>query len=130
MTTLFLVHGGLWDEPMDAQRFWHRPGIVDGLERRGFAVRCPDRLRRPDSWTAEAEPLAVALVDPAGPGGSGALGGRVAPSRSVAPVVVLAGSNGCSAAVRLAVDRPDLVDALLLAWPATAGDPAIDEPTR
>jgi pimeloyl-ACP methyl ester carboxylesterase len=106
---LFLVHGGLWDEPMDAQRFWHRPGIVDGLERRGFAVRSPDRLRRPDSWTAEADHLAATLAG---------------------PVVVVAGSNGCSAAVRLALARPDLVDGLLLAWPATAGDPAIDEPTR
>ena len=97
---------------MDAQRFWHRPGIVDGLERRGFAVRSPDRLRRPDSWTAEADHLAAALID------------------LVGPVVVVAGSNGCSAAVRLALARPDLVEGLLLAWPATAGDAVIDEPTR
>ena len=25
MTTLLLVHGGLWEEGMDADRFWRQP---------------------------------------------------------------------------------------------------------
>lgn len=36
MTTLLLVHGGLWEEGMGAERFWRQPGIVAGLEKRGF----------------------------------------------------------------------------------------------
>jgi len=129
MTTLFLVHGGLWDEPMDADRFWHRPGIVDGLQRRGFTVSCPERLRRPDSWAAEADHLAAAFITLTGPA---TVAGPVMaePVVAVGPVVVVAGSNGCSAAVRLALARPDRIDGLLLAWPATAGDPAIEESTR
>jgi len=45
-------------------------------------------------------------------------------------VTVLAGSNGCSAAARLALDFPGTVTRLLLAWPATAGDAAIDTRDR
>lgn len=110
MTTFLLVHGGLWEDGMDAGRFWHEPGIAAGLLRRGFEVLTPERLPRAPDWTAEAAHLAAAL-----------------PAR---PVTVLAGSNGCSAAARLAADFPGTVSRLLLAWPATAGDPAIDERDR
>jgi pimeloyl-ACP methyl ester carboxylesterase len=106
MTTLLLIHGGLWEAGMDADRFWAQPGIVAGLEKRGFDVLAPDRRHRAPDWAAEASHLASAL-----------------PGR---PVIVLAGSNGCSAATRLALDFPDSVAALLLAWPATAQDPAVD----
>jgi hypothetical protein len=41
-----------------------------------------------------------------------------------------AGSNGCSVAARLALDFPGTVIRLLLAWPATVGDPAIDSRER
>ncbi|WP_436533037.1 alpha/beta hydrolase [Actinoplanes sp. HUAS TT8] len=109
MTTVLLVHGGLWEE-MDAERFWHRPGIVAGLQRHGVGVLAPDRLRRPRSWTAEAQHLAALLPEH--------------------PVTVVAGSNGCSAAVRLALAAPERVERLLLAWPATAGDPRVDTRTR
>ncbi len=27
MTTLLLVHGGLWEEGVGAERFWRQPGI-------------------------------------------------------------------------------------------------------
>ncbi|UKD50997.1 alpha/beta hydrolase [Amycolatopsis sp. FU40] len=104
-STLLLVHGGLADD-MDADRFWTRPGITGGLRRDGRTVLVPDRLREPPDWSAEAAHLASFL-----PG---------------QPVVVVAGSNGCSAAVRLALDFPRQVDRLLLAWPATAGDAAVD----
>jgi pimeloyl-ACP methyl ester carboxylesterase len=110
MTTLLLVHGGLWEAGMDADRFWGQPAIVAGLEKRGFDVLAPDRQHQAPDWAAEARHLASAL-----------------PGR---PVTVLAGSNGCSAAARLALDFPGAVAALLLAWPATAQDPAVDAHER
>lgn len=109
MTTLLLIHGGLWEEGMDARRFWDQPGITAGLQRRGFNVLAPSRLRQAPDWTAEASHLASMLSGPA---------------------VILAGSSGCSAAARLAVDFPGTVTRMILAWPATAGDPAIDAPAR
>jgi len=109
MTSLLLIHGGLWEEGMDADRFWGQPGITAGLQRCGFEVLAPSRLRQAPNWTAEASHLASMLSGPA---------------------VVLAGSNGCSAAARMAVDFPGTVTRLILAWPATAGDPAIDAPAR
>ena len=42
------------------------------------------------------------------------------------PATVVAGSNGCSVAARLALEDPDRVARLVLAWPATAGDPKVD----
>src|SRR5579863_1594801 len=110
MTTLLLIHGGLWEEGMDARRFWHQPGIVAGLRHHGFDVLAPSRLHQAPDWTAEASHPAPAMPRP--------------------PVTIIAGSNGCSAAVRLALDFPGAVTGLLLAWPATAGDPAIDTRTR
>ena len=109
MATLVLVHGGLWDDT-DAESFWLRTGVVDALRAAGCAVSAPDRPRRAASWAAEAEHLAGLLP----PG----------------PVTLVAGSNGGSAAVALALSRPVLVERLILCWPATAGDPAVDEPTR
>jgi pimeloyl-ACP methyl ester carboxylesterase len=109
MTTLLLVPGGLWED-MDAERFWHRPGVVAALQHRGLDVRTADRPHRAPSWTSEADHLAAALPD--------------------RPVTVLAGSNGCSAAVRLALARPDRIERLVLAWPATAGDEEMDAPMR
>jgi pimeloyl-ACP methyl ester carboxylesterase len=105
VATLVLVHGGLWED-IDAERFWVRPGVVDGLRAAGFAVAAPDRAPRATSWEAEAEHLAGLL--PAG------------------PLTIVAGSNGCSAAVALALSRPVLVERLLLAWPVRAGDPKLD----
>jgi pimeloyl-ACP methyl ester carboxylesterase len=109
MTTVLLIHGGLWDD-MNAGRFWHEPGIVAGLQRHGIHVLSPDRAQRAPSWTFEAQHLTAALPDH--------------------PVTIVAGSNGCSAAVRLTLAEPDRVERLLLAWPATAGDPQLDTRTR
>lgn len=109
VTTLFLVHGGLWGES-DAERFWHRPGVVRGLRERGFAVLAPDRPRRPADWAEEARYLAGTLPD--------------------SPVFLVAGSNGCSAAVRVAALRPGSVRGIVLAWPATAGDATVDRRDR
>ena len=110
MTTLLLVHGGLWEAGMDAGAFWYRPGVVAALERRGFDVLAPDRPARAPSWVAEADHLA-----------------RQFPDRGV---TVVAGSNGCSAAARLALTRPAAIERLLLAWPATAGDAEVDARDR
>jgi pimeloyl-ACP methyl ester carboxylesterase len=106
---MVLVHGGLWED-MDAERFWVRPGVVAGLVGAGVEVLAPDRLPRPDSWAAEVEHLLGLLP--------------------AAPSTVVAGSNGCSVAARIAVEHPSRVARLVLAWPATAGDPRIDEWSR
>jgi pimeloyl-ACP methyl ester carboxylesterase len=110
VTTLLLVHGGLWEEGMDAGRFWHQPGIVAGLQRRGFTVLAPSRRHQAPDWATEATHLAAALPGP--------------------PVTVLAGSNGCSAGARLALGFPSGITRLLLAWPATASDPTVDTRTH
>jgi len=110
MTTLLLVHGGLWEEGMGADRFWRQPGISARLEEHGFELLAPDRQHHAPDWAAEASHLASALP------------------RS--PVTVLAGSNGCSAGARLALDFPGAVAGLILAWPATANDPAVDAHER
>jgi pimeloyl-ACP methyl ester carboxylesterase len=109
MTTLLLIHGGLWDD-MDAERFWRKPGIVAGLQHHGLEILSPDRPRRAPDWATEVEHLAAALPDRA--------------------ITVVAGSNGCSAAVRLALTHPERVDRVLLAWPATAGDHDVDAHAR
>jgi pimeloyl-ACP methyl ester carboxylesterase len=110
MTTVLLLHGGLWDDAMDAERFWVRPGIFAGLQDHGLQVLAPDRPPRAPSWAVEVDHLTPRL-----------------PNR---PLVVVAGSNGCSAAMRLALAHPDRVERLLLAWPATANNPVVDAQTR
>jgi pimeloyl-ACP methyl ester carboxylesterase len=107
--TVLLVHGGLGDD-MDAARFWALPGVTAGIRREGFTVLAPNRLHRPPGWGAEADHLAAFLPEQ--------------------PVAVVAGSNGCSAAVRLALAFPNRIARLLLAWPATAGDITVDSRTR
>ncbi len=101
--SVLLVHGGLWDGT-DAELFWYRPGIVDGLERAGLSVVAPDRLRRPVSWGEEVSAF-----------------GRVLAGESE-PVTLVGASNGCSVAVLLAMAYPEAVGRLLLAWPATGDD--------
>lgn len=103
MTRLLLIHGRLWEDGMNADVFWRQPGIVAGLESRGFEVIAPDRRLRAPGWTAEASYLAPAL-----------------PGR---PVTVLARSNGCSVAARLALDMPGAVARLIFAWPDSAPHP-------
>jgi len=106
---MVLVHGGLWED-MDAERFWVRPGVVAGLAAAGVGVFAPDRLPRPDSWSAEVRHLLPLLPED--------------------PVTLVGGSNGCSVAARLAVENPHRVLRLVLAWPATAGNPRVDAWTR
>ncbi|MDX6283488.1 MAG: hypothetical protein QOH03_4559, partial [Kribbellaceae bacterium] len=92
MSTVFLVHGGLW-EPMNAERFWRTPGIVAALETHGLTVVAPDRAESPASWTDDVAVLRKYLPQE--------------------PVVVVGASNGCSAAALLAVEYPELVERLV-----------------
>lgn len=109
MPTLLLIHGGLWEDT-SADWFWRRTGVIGGLERRGFTVIAPDRLRRAVSWTEEARHVASLLSEPTGV------------LSELAGVTVVGGSFGCSVAVRLAVDFPGLAGRVLLAWPAAVAD--------
>ena len=103
---VLLVHGGLWED-VRADGFWRRTGVIGGLEQRGLTVLAPDRLRRARDWAEEARHLAAAIAqhDAGGPG-----------------LTVLAGSFGCAAAVRLALDFPGTCGRLVLAWPASVAD--------
>ena len=105
---MILVHGGLY-EGMDACRFWDVPGITDGLRDAGLTVFAPDRLSRPVSWREDAAHLAALIPH---------------------PLAVVAGSNGCSTALRVALDHPALVLRLVLCWPATCGDSVVDGEAR
>ena len=80
MTTLLLVHGGLWEAGMDADRFWGQPGIVAGLQKRGFDVLAPDRPHHAPDWATEASHKVRT------PRPSGALAHRSADTRLVASV--------------------------------------------
>lgn len=95
---ILLVHGGIHGE-MDAYRFWSAPGIVEDLVRAGYEVLAPDRLANATSWRQEADWLRQSLA--------------------LDSATVVAGSNGCSAALRLTVDYPKVVEKLILCWPAT-----------
>ena len=106
-----LVHGGLWDA-MDAEAFWGTTGITGGLTSAGLKVLAPDRPRRPSGWDVELAALGELLAN------------------HHEPLTIVGASNGCTVAVLLALNVPHLVDHLLLAWPATAGDPALDARTR
>lgn len=107
---LFLIHGGLWDDAMDAERFWRTPGIVAGLESHGLTVLAPDRVREPTGWEEEVAALAACLPDE--------------------PVTVIGASNGCTPAARLALVYPQKVERLVFAWPATGGDTSVDIRTQ
>jgi len=106
--TVLLVHGGLFD-PMDGARFWRAPGVVSDLVAAGYRVLTPDRRFHgrtttpfaAHSWAREASDL-LAVVRQGG----------------LARVHVVAGSNGCSAALRLALLAPETVASLALCWPA------------
>ncbi len=108
------MHGGLYDEPaVTGQWFWVETGVAPMLARRKVEVVVHERPREPTSWADEAAALAATI--------EGAGHERVA---------LVAGSNGCSAALRLMLDRPELIARAMLCWPATAGDPVVDELAR
>jgi pimeloyl-ACP methyl ester carboxylesterase len=104
---------------MAGSRLWTEPEITCEVVTAGYRVILPDRRWSggatqapvvPHTWSLEAEDLAAVLRH---------LG--------AGPALVVAGSNGCSAAVRLAVDRSDLVAGLVLAWPVAPRDAPLQE---
>lgn len=103
---ILLIHGGLY-EAMSAQRFWGDPGIAGELAAREYRVCAPDRITHPRSWLEDA--TSVANDVPRSP-----------------RCHIVAGSNGCSVAVRLALDCDVTVASVTLSWPATAGVREID----
>jgi pimeloyl-ACP methyl ester carboxylesterase len=110
--SVLLVHGGLWDA-MDAEAFWGTTGITDGLSAAlapdGMELLAPDRPPRATAWDVEVAALGEQLAKRSG------------------PVRIVGASNGCTVAVLLALRFPELVDRLLLAWPATGDDAAANE---
>lgn len=107
-----LVHGGLY-EGMTPSDFWADTGVLDGLRASDLEVLAPVRPAQPRSWDEEREVLLHA-IDAAG----------------YSRVALVGASNGCSAAARLAIDHPERVERLMLAWPATVGDQVVDELLR
>jgi pimeloyl-ACP methyl ester carboxylesterase len=107
---LVLVHGGLY-EGMTAQRFWIDTGVAMAFTQLGFKVLAPDRVKGPRSWVEEASHLANEID-------------------TIGSAHILAASNGCSTAARMAIATPNRVRSLLFCWPATAGDPQVDAFTR
>ncbi len=111
---IVLVPGGLFDEPpMTGKSFWIDTGVAPMLLGRNVEVIVHERPSAPSSWTEEANALA-ATIETAGHDS----------------VAIVAGSNGCSVALRLLIDRPEMVARTMLCWPATAGDPVIDQLAR
>lgn len=110
MLPVVLVHGGLHDDPpMTAGAFWLATGVVDALVARDVDVILHERPASPRSWIEERIALEATLRD-----------------AGIDRAAIVAGSNGCSLALRLLLDRPQVVARTLLCWPATAGDPVID----
>lgn len=106
---ILLIHGGLCDA-MQGELFWGRPGIVEDLLTCGYRVLVPDRRLcggstqttfAAYSWEIDATDMA-SVVQAAG----------------LERVHIVAGSNGCSTAIRLALAYPQMVRSLILCWPA------------
>lgn len=111
---IVLVHGGLYDDPpMTGTTFWVTSGVAGPLARSGVEVIVHERPLEPTSWVEESEALAATIE-----------------ASGHQRVALVAGSNGCSAALRLVIDRPDLVARTMLCWPATASDAVVDELAR
>ncbi|MET9271229.1 hypothetical protein [Kribbella sp. NPDC003557] len=98
---------------MDADAFWGATGITERLHAAlDTKVLAPDRPRCASGWDVEVAALGEHLAKRSG------------------PVRIVGASNGCTVAVLLALSFPELVDRLLLAWPATGDDAAANERAR
>jgi pimeloyl-ACP methyl ester carboxylesterase len=97
MLPVVLVHGGLY-EGMTSREFWADTGVLGELKARHLRVLAPQRSKQPQSWDEEARSLLDA-IDAAG----------------YDRVALVGASNGCSAAVRLAIENPDRVGRMMLA---------------
>ncbi|MDP8908171.1 MAG: alpha/beta hydrolase, partial [Chloroflexota bacterium] len=114
--TVLLIHGGLMD-PMSGERFWITPGVVDDLVGAGYRTLVPDRRYHAGRTTAE---FSVATWDVEADDMAAVLN-----AAGVERARVVAGSNGCSVAIRLARRHSDLVTTLALCWPARLDNEAL-----
>lgn len=108
---VLLIHGGLMD-PMNGERFWIMPGIAEDLVASGFRVIIPDRRYHAGQTTAPLDPFTWDID-----------ARDIATATTAAEIVdgsahVIAGSNGCSTALRLALRHPERVRSLTLCWPS------------
>jgi pimeloyl-ACP methyl ester carboxylesterase len=105
---ILLIHGGLCDA-MQGELFWDRPDIVEDLLTRGYRVLVPDRRLCGGSTktTFAAYSWEIDAIDMA----------SVVQAAGLERVHVVAGSNGCSTAIRLALAYPAMVRSLILCWP-------------
>ncbi|MEO6892720.1 MAG: alpha/beta hydrolase [Ktedonobacteraceae bacterium] len=110
---VLLIHGGIFD-PMNGERFWVQPGIAPDLVAAGYRVLTPDRrfcggqtsaLFGVYTWNDEAADFVAVLRD-----------------AGVERAHIVAGSNGCSAAIRFGLREAVRVSSLLLCWPAARDD--------
>jgi pimeloyl-ACP methyl ester carboxylesterase len=97
---------------MDAEAFWGTTGILGGLTSSGLDVLAPDRPRQATGWDVELAALGELLAN------------------RDEPMTIVGASNGCTVSVLLALAFPDVVDRLVLAWPATGDDSAVNARTR
>ena len=105
---IVFVAGGFYDKDrVTAEQFWTSSGVTGRLAHRHTVLH--ERPTEPWSWGEEADAL-TATIEAAADG----------------PVAIIAGSNGCSAALRVTLERPELVARLMLCWPATANDEVMD----
>ncbi len=98
---------------MTAVMFWTASGVTPALDHHRVSHAAENRPDAPASWNEEASALA-----------------DIVQANGWSQAAVVAASNGCSAALRLAIDRPDLVARLVLAWPATAAEIVSDTLAR
>ena len=63
VTTVLLVHGGLWQDEIDAEFFWDRTGVLAGL-REHTDVLAVERPKRAGSWGVEGAWLAELVITP------------------------------------------------------------------
>lgn len=105
---VLLVHGGLFDLAA-SDFFWVESGVAAGVVAAGYRIVMPDRRFSGGRTTA---PFAVHTWDV-----EAADLAAVVRRSHAAPAHVVAGSNGCSAVIRLALTEPALVRSLILCWP-------------
>lgn len=114
LVPIVLVPGGLYDDPpMTGAEFWGASGTATALSAAGVQFSIHERPTSPRSWAEEASALADTID-------------RTGHDR----VALVAGSNGCSVALRFLLDHPGRSPRTMLCWPATAGDPVVDELAR
>lgn len=106
---VLLIHGGFYD-PMDGERFWIAPGVVDDLVAAGYRCLVPDRRFCGGRTTADFDWHSF------GADANDAI--EVLDAEKISQAHIVAGSNGCSVALILAAKQIGRSRSLILCWPA------------